>query len=78
MVIFVMLIPQTCHRWTTLSPRFAPYQTSQRLFHSSDTSTPLFTLYLQIAEDYSAKILKVLEKDTDQILVFVSPCVGYD
>ena len=54
-------------------PRSAPNQMS----HFSDSSVPLFTLYLRAAEGHDAKRLKLLKGDIDQILVFVSPCVGY-
>ncbi|KAF8476386.1 hypothetical protein DFH94DRAFT_110073 [Russula ochroleuca] len=42
----------------------------QRLSHSSDTSVPLFTLYLRTAEDHDAIRCKELKGDIDQILVF--------
>lgn len=58
------------------SLQFAPNQSSQGLSYSPDTSVPLFKLYLQTAENRDSKRLELLKGDTDQILVFVSPCVG--
>ena len=46
------------------------------LSRSSDSSVSLFALYLRIAEVHDARRLKLLKGDTDQILVFVSFCVG--
>ncbi|KAN0106988.1 hypothetical protein V8E52_010590 [Russula decolorans] len=45
-------------------------KTSQRLSHSSDTSLPLFSLYLQRAEKLDWRRFELLKGDTDQILVF--------
>ncbi|KAI0279533.1 hypothetical protein BGY98DRAFT_968724 [Russula aff. rugulosa BPL654] len=47
-------------------------QTSQRLSHSSssDTSIPLFALYLQRAEKLDGETFKLLKGDSDQVLVF--------
>ncbi|KAH9993192.1 hypothetical protein BJV77DRAFT_374221 [Russula vinacea] len=47
------------------------------LSHSSDTSVPLLTLYLRTAEEHDGRRRKLLKGDTDQILVFVSPCICY-
>ena len=50
-------------------------QTSQRLSHfsSSDTSNPLFALYIQSAEKLHWEKYALWKADADQILIFVSP-----
>jgi hypothetical protein len=58
-------------------PQPAQDQTSQRLSHSSDTSIPLFTLYLRISEEHDRRKYELLKGEIDSILVFVSHCVGY-
>jgi hypothetical protein len=52
-------------------------QTSKRLSHSSDSSVPLFTLYLRISEEPDRRKYEHLKGEIDLILVFVSHCVGY-
>jgi hypothetical protein len=74
---------QTCHHLALAvdghyyPPQSAQDLTSQRLSHSSDTSIPLFTLYLRISEEYDRRKYELLKGDLDSILVFVSHCVGY-
>jgi len=41
----------------------------------SDCSRPLFSMYLRISEEQDEKRAKHLKEDTDQLLVFVSPCI---
>ena len=43
----------------------------------SDSSGPLFAIYLRIAEEQDQKRVEVLKRDTDQLLIFVSPCARY-
>ncbi len=62
--------------FSTLTPtryRVTPCAQDQRLSHFSDTSIPLFTLYVRVVEECDRKRLELLKGDTDQILVFVGP-----
>ena len=50
-----------------------PQSAQDQISHSSDTSIPLFALYLRGAEKADWKKSKDLKEDLDQIIIFVSP-----
>jgi hypothetical protein len=58
-------------------PQPAQDKTSQRLSHSSDSSIPLFTLYLRISEEHDSRKYELLKGEIESILVFVSHYIGY-
>ena len=58
-------------------PQPAQDKASQRLSHSSDTSIPLFSLYIRISEEHDRRKYELFKGEIDSILVFVSHFVGY-
>ncbi|KAI0278383.1 hypothetical protein BC826DRAFT_658337 [Russula brevipes] len=51
-------------------PQSAENQASRGQFQFSDSSGPLFAMYLKTAEEQDKKRAEILRTDTDQILVF--------
>ena len=58
-------------------PQPAHDQISQRLSHYSDTSIPLYTLFLRLSDEHDRRKDGLSKGEIDSILVFVSHCVGY-
>ena len=56
-------------------PPSAQYQMWQSSF--SDSSGPLFAMYLRIVEEQDQKRVERLKADAEQILIFVSHSVSY-
>jgi hypothetical protein len=54
----------------------AQRQMSQGHSNFSDSSSPLFSMYLRVAKEEDQSTAELLKADTDQILIFVSPCIG--
>lgn len=78
----VCLVANTSSPITAISqpgPTLAPNQQSQPpqgLSEFSDSSGPLFSIYLNVADKEDKKMITRWRKDAGEILIFVSPRVG--
>ena len=74
LISYVVASHYPCHSLVVGDPRwYGKNRELQGERFLSDTSRPLFSMYLRISQEEEEKRAQRLKGDTDQLLVFVSP-----
>ena len=74
LISYVVASRYPCHSLVVADPRWSGQNRElQGERFLSDTSRPLFSMYLRISQEEEEKRAQRLKGDTDQLLVFVSP-----